>query len=75
MSCLVELSMKKCLIILDSGHEDIDLFMLNSTEHVIYHAHKNNCWYINTYKHDNTYEWLRARTIFFSAFSLNSMLS
>ena len=52
MSCLVELSMKKCLIILDSGHEDIDLFMLNSTEHVIYHAHKNNCWHIKINKHD-----------------------
>ena len=31
-------------------------FMLNSTEHEIYHAHKcsnaNNCWHFNIYKHD-----------------------
>ena len=41
-----------------SGPEVIKIFMLKSTEHEIFHAHKclnaNNCWHFNSFRRKNS---------------------
>ena len=51
-----------------SHNEDLKLFMLNSTEHEFYHAHK--CWHFNIDKHEkyNICQFESMKRLHFSEF-------